>query len=166
MTECVDLHIKHKYFVKSVERGPNQIEVSFPQNKILSLPEMVTNYTILDRSVVRVKNSQIRKFTCPNYTSRPLVMADILLDIDLYDMDTGLIVWFDKEERIYPPNGFMDMMTPLYPDNSKKEISQEIGLMKILTSMLLGEFSDVQEDIQKLDIQEGVDILFTLVEGD
>ena len=168
MNECLNLHIQHKYIVETVLRGPNNLIVTFPKNLYLNLPSLSTLYQILPKQFILSRiNGKEYKYDAPPYALRVLLMADILMYLDKYDIDTSLIVIYDKDgNRLTPSNGIMDLVTPEYREGDIKAEKQEMALIGVLTQIVLGEFSNIKQDVSKFDIEEGVEILFSLLQGD
>ena len=163
MNPCLELHIKHNYFIKAEKIKDNQLKVRFPKNIQESLPELETTYQLLDKEFIMSRNGKIRQLPAPNYALRTLMMADILINLDIYDIATELIVLYDNNEIVKPANGLMDMITPKFDAGDEKK---ELGMTTMLTQVVLGDFSDVKQNTEKFDIAQGVEVLFLLLKGD
>lgn len=170
MNECLQLHIKHNYVVEAVVQGKNSLSVTFPKNNYLELPSQSTFYQILPKQFILSRingKGKEYKFDAPSYALRVLLMADILVNLDKYDIDTSLIVIYDKDrQRLTPDNGIMDLITPEYKDGDIGSEKQEMALIGVLTQIVLGEFNNIKQDVKKFDIEEGVEVLFNLLQGD
>jgi len=163
MNKCLELHIKHNYFVKAEKLKENQVKVRFPKHIKESLPELETTYQLLDKEFIMSYNGKLRKLKSPNYALRTLMMADILINLDVYDIATELIVLYENNEIVKPANGLMDLIKPTFDAGDEKK---ELGMTTILTQVVLGDFSDVKQNTEKFDIEEGVEVLFLLLQGD
>ena len=164
MNDILDLHIKHDYIIKIQVSDNKQVRVRIPNNFDLSLPENMINYRFNPNSIEIVRNGTDSSIPCPNYSVRPIIIADILVEIDRYEISPDLIVFYKDKERAKPENGLMDLISVFDKEDtalSEKETAMTYVIAKILTGDL-----DIQEYTTKMDIEEGVSSLFRLLEGD
>ena len=164
MKEALELHIKNDYFIKVECVDKNEINVRIPKNLDLELPASITNYKLTNDKIKIVRNGREYFVECPVYSIRPLLIADILVDVDRYAISSDLIVFYKENNRVEPENGLMDFVS-VFDDSDTQIKSKEEAMTYVIAQILTGEL-DVQDYATQMDIEEGVKSLFRLLEGD
>jgi hypothetical protein len=142
-------HLEHNYVVILKQASDTRfLTVTIPKNIITGDKEEVIVYEIEEDKIIiydTIANSKIEEIECPLYAARFLISTDITIRMVSRNIDTNLIVSYDKNGDIIKDNTgqiIKLLSAPLKAKDRKLEIILDSALRKYASDGKLNEIDE------------------------
>ncbi len=168
MTELLDLHIDHQYYIRAQKLSElNAVTMVYPPSIIYNekaVEETYTYHSVRDCLIVYeddINSEPLCQLKSPNYTHRLLLLEDVYLKCVLTGLNTDLVVCLDElGKKIEGKQPLLKLMIAPHTDEEKQK---EKNLSALFFELVLGQ--DGLDKADKFNVVDGYRIISNVLDN-
>lgn len=168
MTELLDLHVKHFYYIRAQKLLQlNAVTMIYPSSVIYNekaVEETYIYHSVNDCLIVyedEIDSEPLCQLKAPNYIHRILLLEDVYLKCVLTRLDTDLVVCVDEAgDKLEGKQPLLKLMSA---PETEDERQKEKNLSALFFELVLGE--DGLDKADKFNVVDGYRIISNVLEN-